>query len=516
MWLERRTSLTEPKATSQPAAQSTKARSTGLGKLGRHSVVYGVGIALDKMVAFIMLPIYTRFLTPTDYGLLQLVSMTLEIASIVAGSRLANGVFRYYHKAEDPQEKKRVLTTALLLMVSLYFLTGTVVWLISGPISGFVFKDVAHADLIQIGAASFAFQSLLIVPFSYLQLVQGSTTFVVLNALKLLLQVAFNVLFIVFMSMGAKGVLLSGLIANVVIGLILAVILFRSTGIGFSRGAARDLLRYGLPMVGTQVAGFVLTLGDRYFLQNSGNAAMVGLYGLAYQFGFLLTTVGLTPFQTAWDPMRFAVAKRPDRDAVYSRVFVYFNILLLTAALGIALFVKDVLVIMADEAFRSAASIVPVILIAYVLYSWTKVLDLGILMSERTEFVTLANWIGAGVALAGYLYLIPRYFAFGAAWATVIAFAARHLLIYVSAQRLWHVRYRWQPVLRIMVLVGVVYAISLGIHTQHVVTSLVLRTGLVAVYGVGLWFSGVLSDSDRRIVLDAIRSPRRVLLRKTG
>jgi len=271
-----------------------------------------------------------------------------------------------------------------------------------------------------------------------------------------------------------------------------------------------------LPMVGTQVAGFVLTLGDRYFLQNSGNAAMVGLYGLAYQFGFLLTTVGLTPFQTAWDPMRFAVAKRSDRDAVYARVFVYFNILLLTAALGIALFVKDVLVIMADEAFHSAANIVPVILIAYILYSWTKVLDLGILMSERTEFVTLANWIGAVVALAGYVYLIPRYFALGAAWATVIAFAARHILIYVSAQRLWHVRYRWQPVIRIMVLVGAVYALSLGIRTEHVITSLLLRTGLVAVYGVGLWFSGVLSDSDRQVVWDAIRSPRSVLLRKTG
>jgi len=471
---------------------------------------------LDKAVAFIMLPVYTRFLTPTDYGLLQLVSMTLEVASIFAGSRLASGLFRYYHKAETQHEKQRVLTTAFILITTTYFVTAAVVWGLGAPLSGFVLHDRVHVNLIHIGVASFALQSFLVVPLSYFQLRQRPTVLVVLNTVKLVLQVTLNVVFVVFMGMGAEGVLLTGLVANVVIGSSVAVMLFRAVGFGFSSRAARDLLRFGIPMVGTQIAGFVLTMGDRYFLQQSGDTAIVGLYGLAYQFGFLLTTVGYGPFSAAWTPIRFQIAKQSDRDSIYSNVFVYFNLLLLTAALAIALFVKDVLVIMADPAFHQAATMVPVILVAYVLYAWTKFHNFGILMSERTEFVTLANWVGAAFALAGYVLLVPRYLGLGAAWATLIAFAIRYVIIYISAQRLWRVQYEWTPVVRLTLIAGVVYAASFAIRTDELILSLALRAGLLVVYAVAVWFGGVLSNADRCAVRLAVASPRLLLARMAG
>ena len=159
------------------------------GLLGRHGLIYAVGIFLDKIVAFAMLPIYTRFMTPEDYGILHLVSMTLEIVSIIAGSRLATGIFRFYHKAESEDAKNRVLGTALLLMVGLYFMAGAAVWIFAEPISNLVFETPERAQFIVVGGLGFAFSSLLIVPISHLQLIQRSGTFVALNAAKLGIQV---------------------------------------------------------------------------------------------------------------------------------------------------------------------------------------------------------------------------------------------------------------------------------------------------------------------------------------
>src|SRR3989442_1156776 len=91
-----------------------------MSRIGRHGVVYGAGIVLSKAAAFAMLPIYTRYLSPADYGLLQLIQMVLEVASIIAGSRLGAGIFRFYHKAETPDERRAVLSTALIVLLTSY------------------------------------------------------------------------------------------------------------------------------------------------------------------------------------------------------------------------------------------------------------------------------------------------------------------------------------------------------------------------------------------------------------
>src|SRR2546429_9626039 len=89
-----------------------------MSRIGKHGLVYGGGIILSKAVAFIMLPVYTHYLTPADYGLLQLVDMVLEVASIVAGSRPGAGIFRYYHKANTPGKRPAGLSTALFALAT--------------------------------------------------------------------------------------------------------------------------------------------------------------------------------------------------------------------------------------------------------------------------------------------------------------------------------------------------------------------------------------------------------------
>ena len=191
-----------------------------------------------------------------------------------------------------------------------------------------------------------------------------------------------------------------------------------------------------------------------YFLERTAGTADVGIYNLAYQFGFLLAVVGYLPFDQVWGPKRFEIATPDNRDDLLARGFIYANVLLLTTAIGIVLFVKPVLAVMSDPAFHGAAALVPLILIAYVFQSWAKAQDIGILVREKTEYLTLANWIAALTALAGYWFLVPRYHGWGAASATVVAFGLRYALTFAFSQRLWRVEYRWAPVLRLLALVA--------------------------------------------------------------
>jgi O-antigen/teichoic acid export membrane protein len=279
-------------------------------------------------------------------------------------------------------------------------------------------------------------------------------------------------------------------------------------GIHFRAAAAREFLRFGLPLVAVQIATFVYTFGDRFFLNQAGGEAIVGLYGLAYQFGFLVATLGFLPFQRVWDPQRFAVAKRADRDSIYARVFVYLNVGLVTASLGISLFSGDVLRMIAAPAFHSAAAYVPIIVLAYIFHCWGNFLNLGIYITERTEYFTIANWVAAAVAMLLYVLLIPRWLAWGAALATLGSVGMRFWLAYVFSQRLWPIRYEWGPVVRIMVLAIAFGAVAAVLPAIPLIVSLAVHTVLLTLF-VGLVWRLLLTDADRSAMQRYVRIPGR-------
>ncbi|MFL5613871.1 MAG: lipopolysaccharide biosynthesis protein [Gemmatimonadaceae bacterium] len=508
------TSLTQ--ADTQPTprgAASTPNGGFSMRHIGRHSLVYGVGVLLSRAVAFIMLPIYTRVLTTSDFGALQLIETTLEVISIIAGSRLAAGVFHYYHKQVSEAGKRAVLSTALVVLVVSYGIASGATFLLAPQIAGWVFgvADVASVGYIRIAAASLFLNSFLVVPLAFLQLGERSMLFVGLNVARLAIQLSLNIVFVVELRIGVTGILLSTLLTNVVFATALTWLLLSAVGMRVSRSAATDLLRFGLPFVATQAATFVATFGDRYFLRSAADTAAVGVYGLAYQFGFLLAAVGYEPFNNYWEPKRFALARRPDRDALYARAFVYFNVLLMTMAVGITLFVGDVIRVMATPPFYGAAAIAPVVVIAYVLQSWTGFHNVGIMLRERTQYITLANWVGAITALVGYVVLIPRWYGMGAAVATVLSFGVRELLVYIWSQRLWRVQYNWGPVARIVALAIGVGVARFFVTPASIGLAIAYHLTLLAIYLASVWLL-VIPSGDRASALRLVRE--RVLIRR--
>ena len=176
-----------------------------------------------------------------------------------------------------------------------------------------------------------------------------------LSVLRLALQIALNVVFLVVLERGVEGILLATLITNVVMGVGLASWQISTSGWRPDLAIARDLLRFGLPYRATTAGAFVLTFADRYFLNARHDLAEVGLYGLAYQFGFLLIYASSAPFLQAWNPQRFALSTRPreERDAAYDDGFRWFSIVVVSAALGLCVFAQPILALMAAPTYAA-------------------------------------------------------------------------------------------------------------------------------------------------------------------
>lgn len=503
-----------PLPTAPPAALTgDPAQPVSTSRLSRDTLVYGLGFVIARMAGFLMLPIYTRYLTPENYATLQLLMMSLDVATILLAGGVTAGVTRFYFKRGNDHDARAVVVAAWILMTT-FNLLGTAALIIGSPmIAAHVLADPNAGFLVVLIAVSYALDPCITIPMLLMQIRQRSGLYTVASVVRLVLQVGLNVLFVVGLEQGVEGILWSTLITYVALAVPLTIWMFARTGFPIVRRAFTDLMRFGWPYKLTNAGSFVLTYVDRYFLLASHTLFVTGVYSLAYQFGFVVSYLSAAPFMLAWNPQRFRLASEPAeiRDAAYNNGFLMFTVLMVTTCVGVALFVTPTLNIIAKPTYHEAALIAPILIAAYAFQGWMQVFEFQIQVSERTHWATVGTFIGVAAIIVLYAVLIPPFGGYGAAIATLAAFVLRTVAFYIFGQRLWPVAYKLKPHLRIAVYATLVVAAYYLIAPAHVLAQLGLATSLFLVYLALVWRGGVLGDADRAHVASIVR--RRILRR---
>ncbi|MEO8195043.1 MAG: oligosaccharide flippase family protein [Gemmatimonadales bacterium] len=485
----------------------------GRGRLGREALIYMIGMFLGRAASLIMLPVYTRLLAPADYGLLQILDMTSDAVAILVSAGCIAGVMRFYFKADARRDRRAVLGSAIALQIGLNLFGTLLLVLFADPIWQHVLHGAQSRSLVYLAAANFTLGSVSTVPLILMQIEKRAFLFSAVSVARLVIQLSGNILFLVVLHWGPGGILLSSLIANVVIGGGTATWMLRRTGFVVSRKALLDLRRFGLPYQLATLGTFIVTFGDRLFLDKFGGLAAVGLYGLAYQFGFLLEQVGIGPFVRAWTPRRFEYIREAtaDRDAKNQQGFLYLNVIAFSCAAGIAVFVHPVLRVLADRDFWSSANLVPVILAAYIVQGWVSVIELGIDISEKTKYASYGVWASVVAVLVFYSLLIPRFGGIGAAWATLLGFLVRFFFHWRFSQRLCPLAYGWLPVLRLASYAVAVTLVSIYLRPAGVISEFAVGFGALALFALAVWTT-ILRQEDRNAVLGFVADRKQAIV----
>lgn len=474
--------------------------------IGKQTLIYGAGIVVGRLAGFLMLPIYTRFLTLSDYGILELLTTTVDFVGTIAAMGVAGAVFKFYVDEETEAGKHTVVSTAAIGLVTTTLVACSLGEAFSPFLSTTVLGQDGHALYFQLFFATHVFQTAENIPLLYLRARGRAVAFVAISVLRLLLALALNIYFVVVLRLGVVGVLYSSLIVSAVAATGLSAWLIRETGLRFDFGRFRRMLRFGAPMVLWSLGSFVVVFSDRYFLKHFAGTGTVGIYSLAYRFALLITALGFRPFSLVWGPQRFEIAKRHNGVATIRRVFGYVNLLLGFVALMIALFADEVIRVMAAPSFHPAAALVPTLLGAQILLHLVAFPNLSMLVTERTRVLAGLAAAAAVVVLVFNLVLIPRFGAWGAALATLGGYAVRFGLVYIVAQRIRPFEYAWPRVARVYLFFG-------GVLSAHAWLSPSGLPGSIAVsvtLALGCWlvvYLRVLNAGERAFIRETAARP---------
>ena len=457
-----------------------------------------------------MIPLYTNLLKPEEYGILELLTLTIDVISTIVGVGMAAAVMRFYYKYDEVEQRKSIVSSSLISSLVIMAATTLVSLLLCNRLTLLVFSSSQYTGYLRLMIISMFFSAGIEIPLVYLRAKQKSVQFVVISTIRLLLSLTLNIVFLVILHKGVEGILYSGLISSILISTYLLVATLRDTGIRFNLGQVMDILKFGAPLLISDMSAFMLTFADRFFLNHYRNLESVGLYSLAYKFGMLISVIFIVPFHQIWSARMFEIARQEDAKEIISKILSYFLMGALFISLGLSVMTKDILRLISNPSYWSAYSLVPLISLAYVLNGIIYVVGVGILVSEKTKFIAIATAIAMTVNLLFNFLLIPEWGKIGAAYSTFISYFVRVALIYYFSQKLFRINYNWKQMLQIGGIYCGIIVLFFAIKIEPLIISLVFCTALTLSFPLLLYFLGIFNQKEKAFLRTIIRNPKQI------
>jgi O-antigen/teichoic acid export membrane protein len=472
----------------------------------KHTSIYGAGNLLNKIVGFLLIPFYTHYLTPADYGTLELLDLSVALFGLAVMMWMNATIVRHYYEYDDWKNRSCVISTALITACLLGVLSAACGIVFSKQLSSLILKSPVYYKYFWLLSITFLFSTLNSVSFSYLRAEQRSKLVSSFGVLTTLLSLSLNIYFIAILKSGVIGILYSSLITTALSATILTVATIREIDLGFSFEKLRAIAVFGAPLVITSLSAFALNFSDRFFLQRFTNVSAVGIYALGYKFGFMMSFLIVQPFDMIWSSRMYQVAKRLDGPALFSRIFRYYSLVLVTVALGLSLIIKDVIGIVASPSFRDAYKIVPIIALAYIFQGAYRFMVGGIYIEKKTYAVGIISSASLALNLGLNYVLIGHFGAQGAAWATAFSFMFMAGLSYLVSQRVHPISYHLGAFFLPVAVAAALYCAAFTLSSSSTILTVGLKMLVFTSFPVVLYLLGFFEKGEVRKVRQTAQS----------
>ncbi|MCC6133385.1 MAG: oligosaccharide flippase family protein [Acidobacteria bacterium] len=452
-----------------------------LTRLAGATANYGLGSFIPQLVGFLLIPVYTRFLTPEDYGKADVVAALGAVLVIIFRLGISGAVTRYYFEHREGEPLSRYLSTVAWFLVASTAVCATGIT-IAGPATfNVIAPGVPFFPLGIMGIWTAAFGVLPDLMRRLLQAMERSREHMLLTFLEFTITVGGTLAMVVGLRMGVTGVVLAPFLASVVMTLVSLRFMSRYWKWRFDESALRSSLAYGAPMLPHHLAAWITGLASRLFVNGLANASEAGVFGIATRFTSPLTMT-FTAMNAAWIPIYFGLRKSGSKGDEVGRLHESLFLFVTGTSVAAALLGRDAALLVLPPSFHAGAALIPVMALTACIRGFYLIAVAEIFFVKTTWWVSAATFLGSLVTVAGNLWLVPRWGATGSSWAMVAANSLTTAIVIAAARRTRGSGVRsWRL---IIVFVTGVLAVCLRVTLPRVgVADLAVDLGILLAFG---------------------------------
>ena len=388
----------------------------------KDSSIYLSATVISTAITFLTLPIYTRYLSPADYGIVALFLMFGQISSGLVSIGIHIASYRFYFKyKDDPDWYKVINSTNLLFLLFVYMLAGICVYYLGNCFSSTLFDGRITGKLIRLSFFTGCLQYL----YTYFKLIltaqKRSIAFATIEISRAIINTIFSLYLIFLHSLTYLALIYAILLTQVIMVVCLIFLTLNLIGIRFSLNSLKKSLRFSYPTTPRQIIGLAYSSVDKMLLNKYTGLASVGFYIFGQKLASLLKVV-MDSVGKVWSPFfleKAHVNTREAQNAIVQRFYelAFFFMLI---GLGIIYLSEELIILFTTEEYYPSMYVVPI----YVYYYFFGIIGIfsvnQILFAEKMIYRLPIDIVSVILIIVLNILLIPKFGAIGAAIGTTI------------------------------------------------------------------------------------------------
>jgi O-antigen/teichoic acid export membrane protein len=452
----------------------------------KNSSIYVMGDIINKAAGFLLIPLYTSYLTPTEYGTIGFLTSLNGVLVTLLSLGMRSVVWRFHYQFDDENERKRFYGSIWLglglfsgVCIASLMLFGAPIYkrfITSVPFNPFIVTTMVTIWL------TLTFQT---IPISLLRIQEKSVTYMIISSTQLFLNIGINILFVIVLKKGLLGVIWGNLLTVAIMTIWYVLIMVRNVNIRVHTKYFFMACKYGLPLVPHNTAQWILGLSDRLVIERLIGLAPLGIYTLGYQFGTVFQTIS-TSVNVALVPQYSRAAK--DRTSLDSlvRLTTYYVLVIAVIGLGLCLWAPAIIKVIASSSYKGSAAIVPWAVLGYFFMGLYYIpMNYVSLTLGRTKNIAWITVLAGVVNIVGNVLFIPKYGVIVAAIMTFVSYFVLFVglsLFSLQDKNQFYKRYEYTRIIKIILGCVVTYFVSKPFMIFHPAVNI-----LIGFAGLGLF-----------------------------
>ena len=402
-------------------------------KILQNSAIYSAISFLQKGISFFLLPLYTAYLTPSDYGVLNVITSVTSLLSLLFLVGLQGAGTRFYYKyKEDVEYGKRLWGALTLFVIINAIVLGTLCIIFHKFLIDPLIGNISFYPYVLVGILYTIVSPVYLFYQTYLQTRQEGMTYGINSLLNFLVNIGLIIIFVVYFEMGVLGVLFANLLTAILFFIYVVIAYIPKIKLNLRKDTLGPSLNYSLPLIPHLLAGWSTGMIDRLFLNGMRNESEAGLYSVGSQFGSITHTVSAA-INSAYVPWFYEAYDKGNYDRIRSVSIVSIWVLAIISMI-ISLFSPELLKLMVSPAFRGVWTIIPFLAFAYVFQGVYNVY-INTLFLNKTKVVFIVSFSGLVANVVLNILFIPIWGFLGSAIACFLSFFMKSFVALLLSRR---------------------------------------------------------------------------------
>ncbi len=382
----------------------------------KDSVIYSLGNLANKIVGFILIPLYTAYIPLAEYGILGLIEPLSQFLFTFLGLGINSAFMLWYSTEKDNLEKTRIFFNSHIII---FFSTGivlTILILFSTALSNLLFNSPDYSLMLKISLMNVFFLVINPLMFSTLRIERKAIRYAGITILQFVINLLLNIFFIVELEYGLISIFISQLISSAVVFVIFIPSYIRRLKFAVNFVLIRQLLKFGLPLIWVGISNVIITMLNRYILVNFADLESVGLFSFAFKISNTIKVLIIESMTLSLTPILYKKLTEPNGNHFVRKNYLYSAFIVMLTYILFSSFARELIYFTArNQEYHDAYRLIPLLGLVYLFNTTNYFYNILLGFTKNTKIIAKITVITAVLSIILNVVLIPLFNSYGAA-----------------------------------------------------------------------------------------------------